>query len=59
MSQWCHIVGEAGGGFHRLVVGDIGGVGFARVAEMVAVGGDCFGGVVARTDALAYVHVDE
>jgi hypothetical protein len=52
---WCRIVAEVVGGFHRLEVRDIGGVGLAYVAEVVAVGGGYFGGVVARTEALASV----
>jgi hypothetical protein len=52
---WCRIVAEVVGGFHRLEVRDIGGVGLAYVAEVVAVGGGYFGGVVARTEGLASV----
>jgi hypothetical protein len=43
----CRIVAEAVGGFHRLEVGDIGGVGLSYVAEVGAVGGGCFSGAVA------------
>jgi hypothetical protein len=39
LNLWCHIVAEAVSGFHRLVVGDIRSVGFAFVAEVVAMGG--------------------
>jgi hypothetical protein len=52
-------VAEAVGGIHRLVAVDIGGVRLAYVAKVVAVGGGCFGGVVAQTEALASVPTSE
>jgi hypothetical protein len=52
---WCHIVVEATGGFRRLAVGDIGGLGLTYVVEVVVVGGCYFGGAAARTKALASV----
>jgi hypothetical protein len=60
LDLWCRIVVEAGGAFHRLMVGDIEGVRFACGVEVVAAGGeDCFGGASARMEALASVPVGE
>jgi hypothetical protein len=56
---WCYIVVEAASGFHRMAMGDIGGVGLAYVAEVVAVGGGYFGGAAARAKTLASVPVDK
>jgi hypothetical protein len=41
---WCHIVVEAASGFCRLAMEYIRGVGFAYVAEVVAVGGGYYCG---------------
>jgi hypothetical protein len=60
LNPWCHIVAEDVGGFHRLVVGDIGGAGFAFAVEVVvAVGGGWVGGTVAQMEALASVPIGE
>jgi hypothetical protein len=50
---------EAVGGFHTLVVGSIVGVVFGYAAEVGEVNWGCFGGAIARTEALASVLVGE
>jgi hypothetical protein len=52
-------VAEAVGEFHRLVVGDIIGVGFAFVAEVVAVGAAWVISAIARTEVFASVPASE
>jgi hypothetical protein len=54
LNLWCHIVMKAVGGFHRLMVGDIGVVGLANVAE-VAMDGGWVRDAVVQTDALASI----
>jgi hypothetical protein len=58
LNMWFHVVAEAVGGFHGLVVGGAEDVGFAFAVEVVmAVGGGWVGGIVAQTEALSFVPV--
>jgi hypothetical protein len=56
---WWLIVAEAVGGFHRLEVADIGGVGLVYAVEVVAMGGACFGDAAAQMKALTSVLAGE
>jgi hypothetical protein len=57
LGLWCHIVAEAVGGCHKLVVG---GIGDARFGYVVEVGVDWryFGGAATQTEVVASVPID-
>jgi hypothetical protein len=59
LGRWCHIVAEAVGEFHTLVVVGIGDVVFEYVAEVEEVDRCYFGDAAARTKALASAPAGE
>jgi hypothetical protein len=58
LGLWCHIAAEVVGGFRRLVVGCIAGVGFGYATEVVGVGGCCTSGAGVPAEALASALAD-